>query len=323
MESEGGIEEGIAVSLKSIRAGQYAAFAAFLLVLACGDDGKKTVEPTPDPPMISSIDPVSGEVGSSVSIAGAHFGNARGTSRVEFAGTVALTTSWAETRIDATVPEGAITGSVVVTVDGMSSNGVTFTVVEPGPDLVIQRLIPTRTLVGDAVTISGSGFEAAQGGEPIVVSFAGSGSRVEAPVLAWTPLSIHVTVPEGTVDGPVRVAIGQSVSNDVGFSVAPLRISFAQDLLPLFGAKGCISCHSGEGASGNLQVDSVANLMRGDSDHGPVVIPRESGASVLVLKLLPEPPFGDRMPLGCTTSCVGEVDLLKIRDWIDQGALAE
>lgn len=323
MESEGRTEEGVAVNTRWIRAGISAASAVLLMTLACGDDEKGPAEPAPEPPAIASIDPTGGAAGTSVRIDGTRYGASQGSSLVTFAGVVAVTTLWSDTRIDATVPEGAPTGPIVVTVGGLASNGVLFTVEEPVPDLVIQRLIPSRTLIGDEVTVLGSGFEAAQGGESIEVTFAGAPSRVVAEVVAWTPTSIHVIVPDGAMDGPVQVRIGEAGSNEAGFSVAPARVSFSQDLYPLLASKGCVSCHSGTGSSGNLRLDTVANLMSGDSDHGPVVIPRESGVSILVLKLLPDPPFGDRMPLGCQQNCVGESDLLKIRDWIDQGASAE
>ncbi len=308
---------------KCVRVGLLVAGALFFS-LSCSDDDKKTTDPTPEPPAIEEISPTSGEVGSSVRIDGRHFGSTKGASVVAFAGRVALTTSWSDTRINATVPDSATSGPIVVTVDGMASNGVNFTVTEPIPEIVIDRLIPARTVVGDRVTISGTGFDIATQEDPVVVTFAGvAQTRIEADVLDVTTDSVNVTVPQGAVDGSVRVQIGAAQSNDVEFSVAPALISYAADLLPMFTVYGCVSCHSGVGASGHLQVDTMANLMLGNSDHGPVVIPRDSGGSIIVQKLSPEPPFGDRMPQGCTESCVSEPEQLKVRDWIDQGATTE
>jgi hypothetical protein len=79
-------------------------------------------------PSITSLSPTSGPVGTSVTITGANFGTTQGTSTVTFNGTTAAPTSWSATSIVATVPTGATTGSVVVTVGGVASNGVTFTV---------------------------------------------------------------------------------------------------------------------------------------------------------------------------------------------------
>jgi hypothetical protein len=47
---------------------------------------------------------------------------------VTFNGTVGAPVSWSSTSILVPVPSGATTGNVVVTVGGVSSNGVPFTV---------------------------------------------------------------------------------------------------------------------------------------------------------------------------------------------------
>ena len=80
------------------------------------------------PPSINSVNPASGVVGTSVTIAGANFGATQGTSTVKFNGVAATPTSWSTTSIIAPVPAGATTGNVVVTVGGVASNGVSFTV---------------------------------------------------------------------------------------------------------------------------------------------------------------------------------------------------
>jgi Concanavalin A-like lectin/glucanases superfamily/IPT/TIG domain/Domain of unknown function (DUF2341)/Putative Ig domain len=79
-------------------------------------------------PAITSLSPTSGVVGGSVTIAGTSFGATQGSSTVKFNGTVALTTGWSNTQIQATVPTGATTGPVLVTVNGAASNALTFTV---------------------------------------------------------------------------------------------------------------------------------------------------------------------------------------------------
>ena len=79
-------------------------------------------------PSIASLSPSSGPVGTSVTIAGANFGATQGTSTVTFNGVAATPTSWSATSIVAPVPSAATTGNVVVTVGGVASNGVTFTV---------------------------------------------------------------------------------------------------------------------------------------------------------------------------------------------------
>jgi hypothetical protein len=85
-------------------------------------------------PLIASISPVAGPVGSPVTITGSSFGAVQGGSTVTFNGTTAgAVTSWNDTQIQLSVPAGATTGPVVVTVAGSSSNGMPFTVQSPPP----------------------------------------------------------------------------------------------------------------------------------------------------------------------------------------------
>src|SRR6202158_4060824 len=84
------------------------------------------------PPSITSVNPTSGAVGTSVTISGANFGATQGTSTVKFNGVTAIPTSWSATSIVAPVPAGAATGNVIVAV-GVASNGTTFTVTTPPP----------------------------------------------------------------------------------------------------------------------------------------------------------------------------------------------
>jgi len=70
---------------------------------------------------------------------------------------------------------GATTGNVVVTVGGVASNGVSFTVTAPGPS--ITSLNPTSGLVGASVTITGANFGATQGTS--TVTFSGDGGDAD------------------------------------------------------------------------------------------------------------------------------------------------
>lgn len=74
------------------------------------------------PPVVATVTPAQGPVGTSVVITGSNFGATQGTSSVTFSGVTAMVTSWSNTSIQATVPPSAITGSVVVTVKSVPSN---------------------------------------------------------------------------------------------------------------------------------------------------------------------------------------------------------
>ena len=80
-------------------------------------------------PIITSLNPVSGDIGSSVTITGTGFGATQGSSTVKFNGT--LTTpvvSWSATSIVVNVPSDATSGNVVVKVLGTASTGSNFAV---------------------------------------------------------------------------------------------------------------------------------------------------------------------------------------------------
>jgi uncharacterized protein (TIGR03437 family) len=82
-------------------------------------------------PTIKSVSPVSGYHGSAITITGTNFGATQGKSIVTFNGTPATSfVSWSDTVIKTGVPQGAPLGigKVVVTVDGIASNAVQFSV---------------------------------------------------------------------------------------------------------------------------------------------------------------------------------------------------
>ncbi|HMF95665.1 MAG TPA: Ig-like domain-containing protein [Vicinamibacterales bacterium] len=79
-------------------------------------------------PTVTTLTPNSGPAGTAVTIGGANFGSAQGTSTVTFNGLAASPSSWSDTSITVPVPSTATTGPVVVIVNGVSSNSVAFTV---------------------------------------------------------------------------------------------------------------------------------------------------------------------------------------------------
>ena len=159
-------------------------------------------------PHITRLSPTSGAVGTSVTITGTALGASQSSSSVTFDGTAATATSWSATKIVAPVPSGATTGNVVVTVGGVASNGVSFTV---SPH--ITSLSPTSGAAGTSVTIAGTTFGSTQGSS--TVKFDGT----TATPASWSNTSIVVPVPKGAATGNVVVAVGGAASNGVSFTV--------------------------------------------------------------------------------------------------------
>src|SRR6266853_624041 len=163
-------------------------------------------------PSITSLTPNTGAVGSSIVIAGSNFGSTQGSSTVKFNGTTATTTSWGASSITATVPTGATTGNVIVTVSGKASNGVTFTVTA-APS--ITSLTPNTGAVGSSIVIAGSNFGPSQGNGN--VKFNGVSATT---ITSWGASSITATVPSGATTGNVVVtAAGGVASSGVPFTV--------------------------------------------------------------------------------------------------------
>lgn len=87
---------------------------------------------TPTSPTISSINPTSGLVGSSVVITGTNFSPLLANNTVRFNGVQATVTNASSTSLTVTVPPGATTGFITVTVGGLNGNsGSNFTVILP------------------------------------------------------------------------------------------------------------------------------------------------------------------------------------------------
>ena len=167
------------------------------------------VTSAPTGPNISKLEPDSAPVGTEIKIKGSNFGTS---GSVTFNGTAASTNGWNDKKIQAVVPSTATDGPVVVTVDGESSNGVTFDVTAGVP--TISKLEPDSGPVLTQVNIKGSNFGAQEG----TVTFNG----VTHDPSRWNHNIIHAQVPQGATTGPVVVTTSAGRSSaGVTFTVPP------------------------------------------------------------------------------------------------------
>ena len=155
------------------------------------------------PPVITSYSPVSGPVGTHITINGTGFGQPASTSFVIVGPTIptasALTvwpaTSWMDTRIDLDVPQGFPSQNVYISVavNGLESIG-TYPF-EVGIPPVVDCYNPTFGVPGTVLTINGSGFGAAQGTSYVSVLSRLTNDWTVWPVLTWSDTQITVEVP--------------------------------------------------------------------------------------------------------------------------------
>ena len=164
-------------------------------------------------PVLTTLSPSAGPIGSSLAIAGSSLRNA---SQVTFNGTPAagFVENTAGTLLTVTVPAGATTGPVVVTTPNGVSNGLTFTV---GP--TITSLSPTFGGPGTQVTVAGSHFAGTT-----QVTFNGTAAPGFVVNVAGT--SLTVAAPVGVTTGPVVVTAAGTASNGVLYTAAPVITAF-------------------------------------------------------------------------------------------------
>jgi hypothetical protein len=161
-----------------------------------------TAPPATTLPQISSVSTNYGADYAQIALTGTNFGTIQGTSTVTFNGALATASVWSNSGITVSIPYHASSGNLVVTVAGLPSNGVPFTV-EPRP--TIAGISPTSGGAGTLVTISGQHLLDAQSRGKVWFS------GVSLPILNPSNTSLQVVVPAGAQAGTFDVH-----SNGVG-----------------------------------------------------------------------------------------------------------
>lgn len=169
-------------------------------------------------PYITSIDPAVGFVEQALTIDGANFGDSQGSSSVAIgpADVSSAVTSWSDNQIVLTVPDGVQQGAVVVTVSGVSGNGVEFT-----PRAEIVGINTSLAQASEEITLGGRYFGASQGSVHLqsgqaqtVISWSDNAITFDLTGNAG-PDSLYVTTSAGidsnrldlTIEAPLSVAI--------------------------------------------------------------------------------------------------------------------
>ena len=164
-------------------------------------------------PTVTSFNPTSGPIGTSVVIAGTGFQDSSVASAVTFNGTAATSfTVNSDTQITATVPAGATDGALAVTDSEGTGTSATNFDVTPSPVPTITAFNPTSGAVGTSVVITGTGFTGAS-----AVTFGGTAATT---FTVNSDTQITVTVPTGATTGPIAVTTpGGTATSSTDFTV--------------------------------------------------------------------------------------------------------
>jgi hypothetical protein len=163
------------------------------------------------PPTISSFNPTSGPIGTSVQIGGSGFGGSSPATSVKFNGTAATFSVDSNVSITAIVPNGATDGPISVTDSEGTATSATSFDVTPSPVPTIASFNPTSGPVGTSVVITGTGFTGAT-----AVTFNGT----SATFTVNSNTQITATVPNGATTGAIAVTTpGGTATSSTNFTV--------------------------------------------------------------------------------------------------------
>lgn len=225
-------------------------------LLACGGSGSggAVADPGSSAPTITGISPAGANVGDTVTITGTGFSTTAGDNTVNFNGITAIITSSTSTQIIVTVPAGATSGNITVTVGGLTATSASsFTV---GGGGVAGALDTSFGSGAGFVTTSINGIAnvmAIQSDGKILVA----GSGTDATVVRYNTdgtldtgfgTSGIATLPSGSselsvIKGLALDSIGKIVVAGVGtsggfFRMAAARLNSDGSLDTTFGASG-------------------------------------------------------------------------------------
>lgn len=201
-------------------------------------------------PTITNFTPTLGTTGESITITGTNFSPVQAINVVQFNGTVATVTASSSTSITVTVPSGATTGPITVTVDGRTAtSGSNFTFVFPP---TISSFSPGSGPPGTTVTITGANFDPVTANNTVRINGA------LMTVTSSTATSIVADIPGSAISGLITVTVmGYTATTITNFQVitpAPTITGFS----PATGPVGTTVTITGT----NFNLVPVNNIVR-------------------------------------------------------------
>jgi len=176
----------------------FALIFTIAFVVSCSDDEDDSPVVSVEIATVDNYFPSSGKEGSGTIIQGTNFSVLANENKVLFNGVEAVIRSATRTTLLVTVPVGATTGSVSVSVNGATEvAGSQFTVLLP----TIDVLDPALGGVGETVIITGTNFSTMADENKVWFN------DVEATVTESTETTLTTTVPTGTPIGNGLVSV--------------------------------------------------------------------------------------------------------------------
>lgn len=190
-----------------------------------------------------SFTPSSGYPGDTITINGTDINNA---TNVSFGGVTATVLTNTNTQITATIPAGAVSGTISVTTAGGTVTSVSsFTVLVPAP--TITSFTPALGTVGTSVRINGTNLSNATD-----VSFNGT----SATILSNTNIKIVTTAPAGVTTGTITVTTAGGTATSAGtFTVGTPTVKL--EYLPI---TSNITWYTGENYTGTSTTNDLTDF---------------------------------------------------------------
>lgn len=161
---------------------------------------------------ITGFDPAFGSVDTVVTIYGTGFSTTAASNAVAFNGVAAVVSASDAGSIRTTVPAGATSGRITVTVGGVTATSASdFIVTVPGAP-VITGFAPVSGVAGDTITLSGSNFDAS-------TTVKLNGMAVVVTVIDSTQLTFKV--PAGTSSGKIVAANSSGTATSINDFIVP------------------------------------------------------------------------------------------------------
>ena len=243
-----------------------------------GVSGSTTVSvlasPTVVAPNILTVSPTTGSVGTQVTITGSGFGANQGAGTVWLGTTFGTVVSWGDSQVIASVNTGSTSGAVQILQGGVTSNAVPFTI----NSATISIVTPTSGIAGTQVTITGSGFGAAQGSGIVQLG------NTAGAVISWSDGQVVAIVAPGSASGTAQILQNGAWSNSVAFAI---NLPHIASISPNSGAGGTVVTVNGNGfgatqGSGAVWVGNTDGFVTSWSDTQVVASVASSALSGIV-----------------------------------------